>query len=38
MTWSQELANACRDHVQDIGAHGICEHDGTDGSSLEDRI
>ena len=32
LAWSQELANACRDHCNDTGPKGITGHDGTDGS------
>jgi uncharacterized protein YkwD len=34
----ERLNCACRDHVNDIGPKGIASHDGSDGSSLSDRI
>jgi uncharacterized protein YkwD len=35
---NQSLTNASRRHSNDIGPHGLCQHNGTDGSSPWDRI
>lgn len=33
-----ELSKAAQDHVDDIGPQGITGHDGSDGSTVDDRI
>jgi uncharacterized protein YkwD len=38
LSWSDGLAQAARDHVNDIGPKGIIGHDGTDGSNPLSRI
>ena len=35
---SDEITNACRDHVSDIGAKGLTTHEGSDGKNISDRI
>lgn len=35
---SQGLNQACRDHVDDIGRHGLASHEGSDKSKMIDRI
>lgn len=35
MTWSDNLAKAASDHVQDTGSEGKTGHVGTDGSSVD---
>ena len=38
MTWSDEVAKAAKDHADDTGPKGITGHDGSDGSTLGDRL
>lgn len=38
LTWSPELANAARDHANDIGPAGIAGHSGSKGSTMKGRI
>lgn len=38
LSYSTALSLACRDHVNDIGLHGLNGHIGTDGSTIEMRI
>lgn len=38
MKWSEELAKAARDHVNDIGEKGLVQTVGTDGSTPTERI
>jgi len=38
LTFSKELQNACKDHVEDIGPKGLTTHEGSDGKLLSDRI
>ena len=38
LTLDDELSKASQDHADDIGPNGICGHDGSDGSSMDDRI
>lgn len=35
---SAGLNQACRDHVEDIGAKGLASHEGSDNSKMIDRI
>lgn len=32
------MADAARDHAEDIGPKGIAGHEGSDGSTMQDRI
>ena len=36
--WSDEMAKACRDHVNDTGPKGTVGHDGSDGSTFVQRL
>ncbi|CAD8126105.1 unnamed protein product [Paramecium sonneborni] len=38
LKWSKGLESAARDHVKDIGSKGLIGHNGSDGSSMSDRI
>src|SRR5262249_3748169 len=38
MRVNRSLTSASRRHSNDIGPHGLCQHNGTDGSSPWDRI
>lgn len=38
MTWDENLAKPCRDHVQDTGPLGKTGHNGSDGSTPSERI
>jgi hypothetical protein len=33
-----ELSNACLDHANDIGPKGVCDHTGTNGSTVDVRV
>ena len=34
----EEISNACRDHVNDIGPKGLTTHEGSDGSNISERL
>ena len=36
--WKEDMAKACRDHANDTGPKGATGHDGTNGSTLSDRL
>ena len=36
--WSQDFANACMDHAQDVGSFGLVSSVGSDGTLIDDRI
>jgi uncharacterized protein YkwD len=38
LEWRDGLARAAQDHCEDIGATGAFSHDGSDGSSMSDRV
>ena len=38
MAFDTSLSKACQDHADDIGPDGTCDHTGSDGSSVDDRI
>lgn len=38
LQWSEGLAQACYDHIRDIGPKGMTDHTGSDGSRPSDRI
>ena len=38
LKYDERLFNAANDHLKDIGSKGILSHEGTDGSSVSDRI
>ncbi len=39
MKWSNEVAKASHDHVQDIGSKGLIQHDSSDGSTgVKERL
>lgn len=38
LEFSEGISKACQDHCDDLGPKGETGHDGTDGSTMEDRI
>ena len=38
LIYSEEISQACFDHVKDIGSSGLTTHIGSDGSNITDRI
>ena len=38
LKWRSELAEAAKDHAEDIGPRGICGHKSSDGTSFEKRL
>jgi uncharacterized protein YkwD len=38
LKWSNELAKACKEHVDDTGPKGLLSHEGANGSTVKDRI
>ena len=38
LKYSEEISQACRDHIADIGPKGLTTHQGSDGSNITDRI
>ena len=38
LVWNDQLAVAADVHSKDLAAHGILQHEGTDGSSAADRV
>ncbi len=38
LTWSPEVARACQDHARDLNAHARMGHEGSNGSTVGDRI
>jgi len=35
---SEEISNACMDHIKDIGPKGMTAHEGSDGKNISERI
>lgn len=38
LKWNEELGKAARDHVIDIGAKGLVQHESSDGTSVKERL
>ena len=38
LRWSPELAKAAKEHAEDIGPKGIMSHEGSNGSTVKDRL
>ena len=38
LKWSTELAKPAKDHAEDTGAKGLLSHEGSDGSTVKDRL
>ena len=38
LEYSEEISQACRDHISDIGPKGLTTHLGSDGSNFTDRL
>ena len=38
LRWNPELAKAAKEHAEDIGSKGILSHEGSNGSTVKDRL
>jgi uncharacterized protein YkwD len=38
LTYDENISQACKDHVHDIGVKGLTTHEGSDGKNISDRI
>lgn len=38
LTWSPELAKACKEHVEDTGPKGLMQHEGSKGTTVKERL
>ena len=38
LKWNEELAKAAKEHTEDTGSKGLLSHEGSNGSTVKDRI
>ena len=38
LKWSEELAKAAKEHVEDTGPKGLLSHEGSSGATVRDRL
>ncbi|MCQ2821531.1 MAG: CAP domain-containing protein [archaeon] len=38
LEFRKEIADACKDHINDIGPKGLTTHEGSDGSNISERL
>jgi uncharacterized protein YkwD len=38
LRWDANLAKACKEHAEDTGPRGLLSHEGSNGSSVKERI
>lgn len=38
LKWSEELAKAAKEHVEDTGPKGLLSHEGSNGSTVKERV
>lgn len=38
LVWSMELSKACKEHVSDVGPKGLMQHEGSNGTTVKERI
>eukprot|EP00347_Sterkiella_histriomuscorum_P015378 403357243 len=38
LSWNDQLAQACKSHVEDIGPKGLCQHESSTGETLSQKI
>ena len=38
LRWSEEMAKAAKEHVEDTGPKGLLSHEGSSGATVKDRL
>jgi uncharacterized protein YkwD len=38
LTWSEELAKAAKEHVEDVGPKGLLCHESSSGTTVKERL